>query len=89
MFASQHGAAGGEDPEGVGPAGEGRQRLLRPLREDLPTAGQEEEIPDKGATPPILLPKMPACTLAPKTSVFMLRERTEELCSAAHGRASG
>lgn len=45
---SQYGAAGGEDPESSGPAGEGRQRLLRPVREDLPTARQEEEIPDQG-----------------------------------------
>lgn len=46
----QHRAAGGEDPESFGPASEGRQRLLWPLREDLPTARQEEEIPDQGAS---------------------------------------
>lgn len=47
-FVSQHGAAGGEDPESSGPAGEGRQRLLRPVCEDLPAARQEEEVPDEG-----------------------------------------
>ena len=44
----QYGAAGGEDPESSGPASEGCQRLLWPIREDLPTARQEEEIPDQG-----------------------------------------
>ena len=46
--ALQHGAVGGEDPESSGPASEGCQRLLWPLREDLSTARQEEEIPDQG-----------------------------------------
>ena len=50
VSASQHGAVGGEDPQSFGPASEGRQRLLRPVRQDLPTARQEEEIPDQGAS---------------------------------------
>lgn len=64
LCVSQYRAVGGEDLESSGPASEGCQWLLWPLCEDLPTARQEEEIPDQGES------------LFDHTHLYLLRQTT-------------